>query len=608
MVEVPSLCSLCLDSVKDQLLHDCDIIHDVYKFPSELFNSLLPRLSPFTLQKLQEEMPDDFLSDCEPVTDKRKRKRNGNFDQSWRTLYISRWPFVALSNHVEEDKHKYESVDDWEQFYWESHLQSCLDAAAEIALVPSYTDCVSVGDLEISDIILEYLFGKGQSLEFMNDCRKLSWHCHKFGLYASSLRLRNVLCVAEICDLLRSCKLETLELRWIKSEEHVQELCKLLRQINATLTSIKFMHCKLSSSSVNTICDSLFIEDSKTHGVQNFSITSSSILERDSSIPVGFTSILSTGRSLTSLRLVDDQLRPNSARSILSALIDAPSAVSVLDLSDNNISGCFSHLRWIRGSFEESSFRLGKSLQCLRILNLRNNNLQRSDADGLRYALIHMPNLEAIDLSDNPIEDEGIMNLSFFFIMMSEQHFHLVDLKLGNCGLTCFGVNQLLDVLSNARKPLNSLSIGGNELGKGIGAPLGRFLCTGIKFLDLEDIELGSPGFLDAKDQIKKTLEVVHINISKNRGGIGAAEFLSKLIENAPSLVSIDAGFNFMPVEAVPIISSCLKSVKGNLERLDLTGNNFGGMAVAPEFHIKGKLVTKYDSSQSLNAPYDDEP
>ncbi|KAG9142616.1 hypothetical protein Leryth_011690 [Lithospermum erythrorhizon] len=605
MAELPSLCALCLDVVKDQLLHDSDIIHEVYSFPPELFNCLLPRLSPLALQKLEDQMPDDFVSDCEPVTDKRKRKRNSIFDQSWRTLYMCRWPCLDSTTHGEEDKHKYESVDDWQQFYWESHIQSCLDAAAEISLLPSYSDRVSVRDLEIPDIILKYLFGKGHALDFMNDCKKLSWHCHKFGLYARSLRLRNVMCVAEICDLLRNSKLETLELRWMKAQEHVQGLCKLLFQINGSLTSIKFMHCKLSSGFVNSICNSLFI-DSKTHGLQHFSITASSILEKDSSIPLGFTSFLSSGR-LVDVRLVDVGLRPNSARSIFSALIDASLVVSVLDLSDNNISGCFSNLRWIRGSFEDSSFGLGKSLQCLRILNLRNCNLQVSDANALKYALIHMPILEAIDLSDNPIEDEGIMSL-FFFIKMSEQQFHLVDLKLANCELTCFGVNQLLGVLSTTIKPLNSLSIGGNDLGKNVGAPLGRLLCTGIKFLDLEDIGLGSPGFLDAKEEIKKTLEVVHINISKNRGGIGVAEFLSKLIKNAPSLISIDAGYNFMPVEAVPVISSCLKSVQGNLQHLDLTGHNFGGMSVLPEFHIKGKLVVKYDSSPPLNAPYDDEP
>lgn len=45
----------------------------------------------------------------------------------------------------------------------------------------------------------------------------------------------------------------------------------------------------------------------------------------------------------------------------------------------------------------------------------RGNNLQMDDANSLKYALIHMPYLEILDLSDNPIEDEGIKSVCFLF-------------------------------------------------------------------------------------------------------------------------------------------------------------------------------------------------
>lgn len=46
---------------------------------------------------------------------------------------------------------------------------------------------------------------------------------------------------------------------------------------------------------------------------------------------------------------------------------------------------------------------LWKSLSCF-----RGNNLHKYDVESLRNALFLMPNLEVLDLSDNPIEDEGI--------------------------------------------------------------------------------------------------------------------------------------------------------------------------------------------------------
>lgn len=45
--------------------------------------------------------------------------------------------------------------------------------------------------------------------------------------------------------------------------------------------------------------------------------------------------------------------------------------------------------------------------------DFRGNNLDKDDADDLRYALVHMPNLEVLDMSDNPIEDDGIRSVEF---------------------------------------------------------------------------------------------------------------------------------------------------------------------------------------------------
>jgi len=186
-------------------------------------------------------------------------------------------------------------------------------------------------------------------------------------------------------------------------------------------------------------------------------------------------------------------------------------------------------------------------------------------------------------------------------------------LKLEDCDLSCDGVTALLRVLSNLKKPLNALSIRENELGCKVGAPLGKFLCTGVRSLNVEDIGLGSSGFLDVSKEIVEELKLVSINISKNRGGVETANFLSKLILSAPELVAINAGYNFMPAESLSVLCSCLKVAKGKLEQLDLSGNIFlcdqpGNPSPLAEFHINEKSIVVLPSTPALSVPYDDEP
>ncbi|KAL6968092.1 hypothetical protein U1Q18_033895 [Sarracenia purpurea var. burkii] len=101
-------------------------------------------------------------------------------------------------------------------------------------------------------------------------------------------------------QLMRTSKLQGLELRWIKSKEHVEGLCKLLYQNRETLKSLEFFHCNFSSTFVDTICDSLRIEALQTHTIERFSINSSRFLETDRfSLPVGLASFLSSGRYIS---------------------------------------------------------------------------------------------------------------------------------------------------------------------------------------------------------------------------------------------------------------------------------------------------------------------
>ncbi|PIN17722.1 hypothetical protein CDL12_09603 [Handroanthus impetiginosus] len=379
MAGVPSLVDLCQSAIADELLEgddNNDILSVIYELPSELFDSLVPRLPPLALQRLQENLPFNFRDNFDRAndynTDCRKRRRCGSLDAAWRALYRFRWPGFGRQKQAvtwldKDVEAKCDSVDDWQQIYWETHLQDCVDAVAETALLPSYDG--AIGEIQIPDDILEHIGCKRHLIKLTCNYLKFSYHCQQFGVYARQLRLQNALYVAETCDLLQSSKLATLELQWIKSNEHVEGLCKLLNQNSETLKSVDFIHCKLSPTFINALCNSLHMKGLQAHTVEHFSIKRSSFLQTDSSpVPVGLTSFLTSGRSLHSLTLCDDQLGRNFGRAIFNTLLDASASISMLDLSENDISGFLSQFRWRSSS---CSHGIGKSLQSLRVLNLR---------------------------------------------------------------------------------------------------------------------------------------------------------------------------------------------------------------------------------------------
>lgn len=402
-----------------------------------------------------------------------------------------------------------------------------------------------------------------------------------------------------------------MEIHWIKSIEQVDGLCRLLKQKVETLKSIEFVHCKLSTSFINAICDSISAEGFKSHGIHHFSIKTSSFGQTGFiSLPPGLESFLLSGRSLSSLTLCDNHLDHCFAKRVLDILLDVSSSITLLNLSENNIASCLSHLKW-RSTNKQPSLGIMKSLESLRVLNLRNCNLQKDDANCLRHALARMPKLECLDLSDNSIEDDGVRSMMTYFAKMADGHFPLVDLRLENCDLSSRGVSDLFGTLSTWKTPLSSLFIGENYLGSNIGTTLGKFLSKGIQTLNIEEIGLGSLGFQLVQAEILGELPLVYINISKNRGGIDTANFLSKLIPCAPELVAIDAGYNFMPPESLSILCASCKAAKGKLQHLDLTGNTLctqSADASLCEFVINGKCILELGKSRASTMPYDDDP
>ncbi|XP_043707445.1 uncharacterized protein LOC122656844 isoform X2 [Telopea speciosissima] len=623
MGEVPDLFSLCMEAATKEIIHGDHLLQNISELPQDLFDCLLMRLPPLALHKLQE-MPFKHSSGYNNIngisSDGRKRGRYGDFDAAWKMLFKSRWPegvrqIQPVDLLRKEGIGNFEpmnSTGDWRQTYWEAHLQNCLENAAEIAFLPSFDG--PIGEITIPETVLKCIGYEACNDYTASAQSKLSYHCQQFGHFARSLRLQNVLCIAETCELLRGSKLQSMVLRGIKSEEHVNGACKLLNQNKETLSFLEFVHCKLSSIALGAICASVYRKDIETHGIQYFSIIASSILENSSvSIPSGFSSFLSSGRTLRLVNFSDNRLGPNFAKMVFDTLLDASSNLSVLDLSDNNIAGWLSKTNWRFSTCSLASLGIGKSFQSLRVLNLRGNNLRRDDADCLKDALIHMPNLESLDISDNPLEDLGIRSLIHYFVEATERETPLVDLEMENCDLSSDGVAEVLTSLATLKNLFNTLSVANNDLGSQVVPALVKFLGTSyVRVLNIEDIGLGPSGFLELQENFPEEVKLVHLNISKNRGGIETANFISKLILRAPELIAVNAGYNFMPVESLAVMYSALKVSKGKLERLDLTGNTRchepAYISLLEEFQVHGRPIVILPSLHASVAPYDDDP
>ncbi|KAK1353010.1 hypothetical protein POM88_052848 [Heracleum sosnowskyi] len=300
MREAPSLYSLCLDSIKDMILFGDDDLSGLYQLPTEIIDCLIPRLPAIALQKFQDALPLNHENGHEVASgSQRKRKRCDNFETAWMTLYKSRFSGFRLIKPADCSYCHAKRIgihdfrNEWQELYWNSHIQKCLSVAAEKAVLPYFEGCL--GEIKIPDSILLSMGYKQRGSYLEVDYSKLAYHCQHFGLYARYLTLQNVLLQTETCHLLRNSKLEAVVVQWIKSKEQVEGVCKLLSQNIETMASLRFNHCKLSSEFVNAICESLLVKDLPTHRIQHFTFNTSRLLEADSiSIPAGLKSFLSS--------------------------------------------------------------------------------------------------------------------------------------------------------------------------------------------------------------------------------------------------------------------------------------------------------------------------
>lgn len=222
-----------------------------------------------------------------------------------------------------------------------------------------------------------------------------------------------------------------------------------------------------------------------------------------------------------------------------------------------------------------------------------------------------MPFLEHIDLSDNPIGDDGLRE-----ILPSLQMLPVSELSISMCNISLNGACSLMESLSSLKRPLHNLKLAHNPLGRSIATPLAKFLTHGVvERLDIGDIGLGLSGCSDLLEALAEIPNLTHLIISKNRLGSAGAALLCKLIASSSTLEVIDSSSNLLD-------SLCVKSVAlqlqlepkghgGLLQLLDLRHNPAFGVSEIFE-NMKGKkptvLFSDFTANNPLFAIHDDDP
>lgn len=536
------------------------------------------------------------------------------FSNAWKDKFRIRWPegvkqtgFLASFTDKNTETACEHDIDknDWQQSYWEAHLQDCLREGAAKALVPSYEG--SIAEILVSGTVLEDIGFKRDLVWVRKDFLTLRDHCEMFGHYARHLRLRNVLCVEELCDLLRNSRLQGILFQGIKSEKHIEGACKILNWNRETLEAVELLHCRISSSGLSEICASLICEGSSMHNIKYFSVMSSRVLINDD-----FLQFLSSGRYLHSLKLCDNGFEPKTGGLIFNALCQCDSDLSVLELCDNKLFGWLSWQPETSPHFSSLPPNELHFLRSLTTLNLRGNFLESKDVEILKMFLQCMPQLQNLDLSDNPIGDSGVRTLIPYFQEICERDILLVDVEIANCNISFAGASSLFDSLSTFKRPMHSLAIADNGLGSSIATSLANFLKKGhVERLDIGGIGLGPTGCNQLQEAISYSQDLVYLNMRKNHGGLAAATMLSKLISHSNKISVIDASYNFLCLESLKLIATALKQSKGQIKCVDLRGNpdafHAKQVGIFDEFHLDGKPIVILPSSVIIhNVHHDD--
>ncbi|MCO5562302.1 hypothetical protein L7F22_015928 [Adiantum nelumboides] len=416
----------------------------------------------------------------------------------------------------------------------------------------------------------------------------LEYICCKFGAHIRYLRLRGSLCTMELSTLLSSCtELQHVVCSHIDTAIQVEGLCLLLNQKRGRLQILEFQNCRFSECGLLKIKGSLMASDYRLLLRHLFVHSSQTLLIRSSEY---FLRFLQSCSYLQSLVLIDNQVDLATVSDLLSMIVTRMPHLSLFHVRENELTGLALPF--------PSSFHTN-NLSSLKALDVRSNNINLQDLEEFLPYFDFMPSLKLLNISDNPIGDDGLIAL-----LPVLQGLQLSELSLSACNLSMKGVCSLFDVIISSDHSLRSLSISQNFLSSSIAAPLANFLRFGmVERLDLGEIGLGMDGCLALQSALNKMPRLSHFILRKNRIGSAGAALISKLVATPNALKEIDLSSNLLDKQCLQSVASYLESLQGGmLELVDLRNN------LAEESKIFENIKKPQVLLSEVGKFYDDDP
>ncbi|XP_024524973.1 NACHT, LRR and PYD domains-containing protein 5 isoform X2 [Selaginella moellendorffii] len=571
----PMLLDVCCSRMAAILSEDFSAQAQTLDLPLDLLCKILLELPPLPLH---------YLEQC----------ASGQYEEGFSLA----WKSLAECHHNTLLKHG-----TWKDAYWEAHVQACLNAVTTKLAAPNFDG--QIGDLLVPEALVYRIGARNAACCEDSDFTSLKNTIPLLSRYVKSLRLRSVLCSSELLSLFDSAELASLSFLNIKTSTQFGLIINLLARNVRALRRLEFHYCKFFEQDFNTLLGMLKSADV----LSDFAITCSSIQVPWASLEMQ--QFLRSCRSLACVHLVSNRMHTQFTSSIVVELFSL-SSLDTLDFADNLLESCFEsptvNQFFINCAVKQLPFTPG-----LKVLNLKSCFLSSACVQNLVHYLKCLPHLHTLNLSDNPVADEGIKSVA---CCLQTSLSALMELNVAGCELSWNGLSSLLDSLVSTNHRLRSLSVADNSFGRSGSAVLAKYLQkSAVKELDISEIGLGSLGCSsELASALIQNQTLEHLNISKNRIAFPGAELLHAVISKGQGvLTDINASFNLLNVEAMKRLASALqtKAALGRMKRLDLLGNPgipppganlFGSFSEGPD------AIVLLSSSQFYVPLHDDDP
>ena len=388
----------------------------------------------------------------------------------------------------------------------------------------------------------------------------------------------------------------------IKSNIFLQKLCLSGNHLGPSLTT-----------AVNALKDTVTLEVLTLNDNKN----------RSKELSIALTSVINHNVSIKKLSLSDNNMNDHGVMQIASSLCKS-SKLKCIDLKNNNITYKAAQALASIISYNErlkklylgnNNLHLGvnkittalKSIFCIKVLDLMNNNLPEQVADGLAAAIWSNNSLQKLWLSGNHLGSSTVVIVNALAGITSLKELALNDNKnrseeLALALALVITKNTLLDTLLLSDNALNDDGV----------IKIAQSLCkhTKLKKLNLQNNNVTEKAAVALASVIASNTGLEELYLGNNQLHLGIIKITTTL-NNISSLKVLDLQNNNITQEVADEISTAI-AANHSVEKLYLNDNNFGSSMTViakacsrnsslKELHITNTGISAESTNDLLN-------